>query len=617
MKITLPFQRFMPLKHASILLVFFTFFSCEKEDSDLIENPANAEEIMIKTYNSKDFEFDTSLLDKLKETKSILSVREKSFYDSINHFYVDDSRFNHLKQGQYESYSFEIVDTADSLFDKQLVLATKSNGQNEIYYESYIAKIPKINILPGTETGDLISNEIQLTKLKTNFTFSKDLSYSTIGDCLYVYSVVTTYPPCWNDHEHDAPKDPDDMHPSCDLSSTTDYTFLSASCSGDSGGDSSSGSSGSSYSGSGDTDGSSGSSGNFDPDGSTPFSPVETCPKSGGTSLTSPDGCTTDVDQYNREQLMLEEFYNSLGSAFLTWINDPQNIDFKLQLESFLKSNMRDLTSFAFARAAVEAKSLNPRFTEVDWDERIIENLSGRTKEVYKILKASDPFFAEKLIRDNFESGKETLLILSMGDLPSSVNSDTPALLDLNYDALIGEFRTHKIVFDKNRIQNFTNIEIAQITIHEFLHTELMERSIQLGLFTRVESVQNIFEPLPSNIPINVAESNDVIFAYMVNNYRATPSTASDWNHNAFSIENYRGKIVDAMLSVHPFLTDPSPTSAFPPRSLNNMTLREIFEDFSWNGLKETAEYLALDQSVKDRIEFVTEEINRTYSRTL
>ena len=105
----------------------------------------------------------------------------------------------------------------------------------------------------------------------------------------------------------------------------------------------------------------------------------------------------------------------------------------------------------------------------------------------------------------------------------------------------------------------------------------------------------------------------------MLDNYRSTYSTSSDWNHNAFSIENYRGRIVDAMLTVHPFLTDPnpSPTSAFPPPSLSNMTLREIFEDFSWNGLTKTAEYLALDQSIKDRINFVTDEINRTYSRTL
>ena len=137
------------------------------------------------------------------------------------------------------------------------------------------------------------------------------------------------------------------------------------------------------------------------------------------------------------------------------------------------------------------------------------------------------------------------------------------------------------------------------------------------GSFFRAEASQFFFKPLPSNIPTGLTQLNHVIFAYMVNNYMVTPSTESDWNHNAFSIENYRGRIVDAMLSVHPFLTDPSPTSAFPPRSLSNMTLREIFEDFWWNGLKETAEYLALDQAVKDRIELVTEEINRTYSRTL
>ena len=106
-------------------------------------------------------------------------------------------------------------------------------------------------------------------------------------------------------------------------------------------------------------------------------------------------------------------------------------------------------------------------------------------------------------------------------------------------------------------------------------------------------------------------------FSFMMNNYLSTSETNPAWNHDAFSIENYRGRIVDAMLSVHPFLNDPNPMSTFPPASLNGMSLREIFDDFSWNGLKETAEFIGLDQPVKNRIEFVTGEINRTYSRSL
>jgi hypothetical protein len=42
MKSTLPFHRFTAFKFASVLIVFFIAFSCEKEDFDLKENSAIA-----------------------------------------------------------------------------------------------------------------------------------------------------------------------------------------------------------------------------------------------------------------------------------------------------------------------------------------------------------------------------------------------------------------------------------------------------------------------------------------------------------------------------------------------------------------------------------------------
>ena len=123
----------------------------------------------------------------MKIAKSIMTVREKSFYDSLNHFYVDDSRFNHLKVGDYESYTFEIVDTQDTLYDKQLVLATELNKENEVYFESYLAKSSKIIFNDSLKVGDQLNNQIQMKKIETSFSFQKDYETTMDGGCLRVW----------------------------------------------------------------------------------------------------------------------------------------------------------------------------------------------------------------------------------------------------------------------------------------------------------------------------------------------------------------------------------------------------------------------------------------------
>jgi hypothetical protein len=285
---------------------------------------------------------------------------------------VDDSRFSHLKSGDYESYSFAIVDTQDTLFNKKLVLATKLNGQNEIYYESYLAKIPKIDILPSAEPGDLISNEIQLSKLETNFSFNKTLAYISTADCLSVYSVKeVTYFACEaRDTSADCYVESGGVR-SLKTGTRKEYTLMSSSCSSGGGGSSSgSGSSGSESpeSGSLGSGSSGGGAGFMNPHGETPF---------GYTDITNDPESEARIRELVGKQEFVERFMSKLDGVNRRWLEQQNNFNFNSRLTSYLLSH-RNTLGVNYEDFAIEAinQKKNYRNVEVDFENKSLEDSS-------------------------------------------------------------------------------------------------------------------------------------------------------------------------------------------------------------------------------------------------
>ncbi len=73
--------------------------SCERDEivEDIPNDPFGG--FIIKSHKSANYTFDEQILQKVSDAKSQLSVRQKSFYDDVNNFYIDDFKFNHLKVG--------------------------------------------------------------------------------------------------------------------------------------------------------------------------------------------------------------------------------------------------------------------------------------------------------------------------------------------------------------------------------------------------------------------------------------------------------------------------------------------------------------------------------------
>jgi hypothetical protein len=142
-----------------------------------------------------------------------------------------------LSIGEYESFTFKIIDSNDTLYDKKLVLATKLDSLGEPYFESYLAKTSVDDTFADYTEGDLVSDEVLISKISTDFFFSKSIETISTSNCIYVYEETTSYPPCRKDHLRAIELGEPDPNPACDWSGTTSRTMISHSCkSGDGGG---------------------------------------------------------------------------------------------------------------------------------------------------------------------------------------------------------------------------------------------------------------------------------------------------------------------------------------------------------------------------------------------
>lgn len=161
-----------------------------------------------------------------------------------------------------------------------------------------------------------------------------------------------------------------------------------------------------------------------------------------------------------------------------------------------------------------------------------------------------------------------------------------------------GNLSSTKIVLDTQFVQDASLLEIALALAHEMIHAEVVERCIRLGIITAINYNSSYNVSLSFTGSLVFANTlPQILFANLVEQYSnfSNPSVESDpnWQHELFSVTNYRNRIASNLEQLHPILDDT--INPF-ENNLNNgtilnMTMAEFFSYISWLGLEETDGY--------------------------
>jgi len=275
-------------------------------------------------------------------------------------------------------------------------------------------------------------------------------------------------------------------------------------------------------------------------------------------------------------------------------------------LWEFLEDDASDEAQ-AFGKEAIEALKDNNNDGqpdgEVDFPNAIILDSTlvnnQKIKCIYEKLKSLSNTLFKDIIDEQFGSSTENHVKITLGNMPAQMPPGTVAFTYTTYDANstnpLNSGDIKHIRIDPNFVANASTLSIAKTIIHEFIHAELLDRCIKLGLIQGVNTLG--YTVLNSNPTINTipqAIFNQLLIEY--NAYLPPPNFNSQWNHDLFNALNYRTELAQNLESIHPLLN--STTNDF-LTSVNNdpyivggpYTLQDLMNYISWGGLEGTEDY--------------------------
>ncbi|MFD2551627.1 hypothetical protein ACFSQP_07345 [Bizionia sediminis] len=226
----------------------------------------------------------------------------------------------------------------------------------------------------------------------------------------------------------------------------------------------------------------------------------------------------------------------------------------------------------------------------VDWDDNVILDSTvlnnQKVKCVYDKLKGLSNTVFNDIINDHFESAKNTRITFKIANTPNGEDAFTKGRTN-------NGITSFDILLSPNVVNTASIIEIALMIIHESIHAELLDRCVQLGIINAFNAVGN---PNFTNTSITY-NTSDALFAILVEQYRNFGGTNSQWNHDLFSVGNYRTTMAQNLVDIHPWLNDASNDflSNVNNDNLNlygNFSLQELMEYISWIGLEGTQEFI-------------------------
>ncbi len=295
------------------------------------------------------------------------------------------------------------------------------------------------------------------------------------------------------------------------------------------------------------------------------------------------------------------------------WFTDAQHTE-RLSLASelvwFLLDNGINDENIEFVLMAIDAVMDGGT---VDVDEQIIDNLSGKAKCIYEKLKGLSGNLFSSIINDTFDGSKESHVLFEVGEIPDENNFEYNAKTYPSYNGN-GSQRFYRIRLKTSFVENASNIEIALAIIHESIHAELLERSIQSGLLLNIGTngsytFQNYGNPSSLN--------NITIFNALSTYYKNYGGSNPQWNHDQFNIFGYREAMRQNLEDSHPWLDNqqnPFQNIINSDPVINNLS--DFLDNISWGGLESTQEYINLSSAQKTKIQYVFQKVRSTYNKT-
>ncbi|MCG8235125.1 hypothetical protein [Tenacibaculum finnmarkense] len=220
-------------------------------------------------------------------------------------------------------------------------------------------------------------------------------------------------------------------------------------------------------------------------------------------------------------------------------------------------------------------------------DDKIINKLTGKADCVYGKLKEMSNTIFNDIINNHFGSSKKSHVKFIIKKTPNGEDAFTKG------SANGQSFRLYEIQLDPTVVSNASSIEIATILIHESIHAELLDRCVRLGIINAFDSKGN---PNFTNTSI-VYNAKDELFAKLVYQYKNYNGGNSQWNHDLFTVTNYKTKMALNLVNIHSKLNDPnndflSNVNNDFKNVYGNFTIQQLMNYISWIGLEGTQEYI-------------------------
>lgn len=466
---------------------------CQKDDETNVEVVQKADYQITKVtkeHISKNREAFTALNKYSNSGKS--SINSRVTYNSDLNFYIFQDEAIYIQDGEYDSYTFRIIRNLESNIIENLLISRQEDGTYRTYIVSYDLTEEEISLLQNNQYVDLTE--------KTTFTpieydasgiVSRDgaIHYNAELDYCYTLEHSQSSGTGWNtlvETQVDCPTDdPRDHFVGGGGAGSTDPNP--------------------------DDDNDGGSSG----DG-TEGVDLGGGPGSGGGSSTG-GNVTSPLLILPTSMLAYISFLNSLTPSEKAWYEDTTNNSISIsRINQFLNEYNWSGEAKQFAKEAIQALSEGG---EVDFEEKIINNLTGKALCIYNKMKEQNT--VSNILNKFRGDSPKANINFRMDDLPDNTRAKTdwPDSNNLITITLNNDNSYKGVDFQPN-------VFVVNTIIHEIVHAEFL-RQIIIGIG------QGQISNMTESEAIGYLENGDyhIIYEY----YRDT----KDWSHN-YMADYYR-----------------------------------------------------------------------------
>tara|TARA_R110002124_G_scaffold139543_1_gene303734 strand:- start:733 stop:2580 length:1848 start_codon:yes stop_codon:yes gene_type:complete len=303
----------------------------------------------------------------------------------------------------------------------------------------------------------------------------------------------------------------------------------------------------------------------------------------------------------DKDEVIYDEEECDIDTTFYDRINALENSEDINAIYNYLSANNDSCDASDFVKEALDALENDG---EVDFDdainldETVINN--QKLKCVYDKLKSLSNTYFKDVIQSQFGSSNSNHIKIEIGNIPAQLNINTAFTYTTYVKGSTLDFEqgnTKYIRFDSNYIQGASTLEIARALLHEFIHAELMDRCIKLGLVQEIGLLGETL--LVSNQTLYTLPQ--IIFNNLLLQYNAyepgnSPNANPQWNHDLFNALSYRSDLAQDLVSLHALLNDSNNDFLTNVNNDPNIvggpyTIAQIMDYKSWAGLEGTSDY--------------------------